>query len=157
MAEVTKLKGSRRAQGIHANRLIAKQILKMNFKLLNLKHSKKITNTSFRKYKRLMMILYLTLRRMQLRRNIFYTVLKKVELCLNKVVMETASLNTPALPSTSSSTKESDLKVKLPKTELSKFSGQVLKWQTFWDQFKYAIHSKESLCDIDKFKYLKGC
>ena len=94
---------------------------------------------------------------MQLRRNIFYTVLKKVELCLNKVVMETASLNTPALPSTSSSTKESDLKVKLPKTELSKFSGQVLKWQTFWDQFKYAIHSKESLCDIDKFKYLKGC
>ena len=85
-----------------------------------------------------------------MRRNIFYTVLKKVELCLNKVVMETASLNTPA-------TKESDLKVKLPKTELSKFSGQVLKWQTFWDQFKYAIHSKESLCDIDKFKYLKGC
>ena len=157
MAEVTKLKDSRRAQGIHANRLIAKQILKMNFKLLNLKHSKKITSTSFRKYKRLMMILYLTLRRMQLRRNIFYTVLKKVELCLNKVVMETASLNTPALPSTSSSTKESDLKVKLPKTELSKFSGQVLKWQTFWDQFKYAIHSKESLCDIDKFKYLKGC
>ena len=150
MAEVTKLKDSRRAQGIQANRLIAKQILKMNFKLLNLKHSKKITNTSFRKYKRLMMILYLTLRRMQLRRNIFYTVLKKVELCLNKVVMETASLNTPA-------TKESDLKVKLPKTELSKFSGQVLKWQTFWDQFKYAIHSKESLCDIDKFKYLKGC
>ena len=57
----------------------------------------------------------------------------------------------------SSSTKESDLKVKLPKIELSKFNGQVLKWQTFWDQFEYAIHSKESLCDIDKFTHLKGC
>ena len=77
-------------------------------------------------------------------KDIFYTVLKKVELWLNKVVMETASLHTPALPSTSSSTKESDLKVKLPKIELSKFSGQALKWQTFWDQFGSAVHLKES-------------
>ena len=42
-------------------------------------------------------------------KDIFYTVLKKVELCLNKGVIETASSHTPALPSTSSSTKESDL------------------------------------------------
>ena len=39
-------------------------------------------------------------------KDIFYTVLKKVELWLTKVVMETASSHTPALPSTSSSTKE---------------------------------------------------
>ena len=39
-------------------------------------------------------------------KDMFYTVLKKVELCLNKVVMETASPHTPTLPSTSSSTKE---------------------------------------------------
>ena len=39
-------------------------------------------------------------------KDIFYTVLKKEELCLSKVVMETASSHTPALPSTSSSTKE---------------------------------------------------
>ena len=31
-----------------------------------------------------------------------------------------------------------------------------MKWQTFWDRFKSAIHSKESLSDIDKFMYLKG-
>ena len=64
-------------------------------------------------------------------KDIFYTVLKKMKLCLNKAVMETTSSHTPALPSTSSSTKESDLKVKLPKIELSKFSGQPLKWQRF--------------------------
>ena len=37
------------------------------------------------------------------------------------------SSHTPVLPSTSSSTKESDLKVKLPKIAFSKFSGQALK------------------------------
>ena len=82
-------------------------------------------------------------------KDIFYTVLKKAELCLNKVVTETASPHTPSLPSTFSSTKESNLKVKLPKIELSKFSGQALKWQTLWDQFESAIHSKESFSDID--------
>ena len=39
-------------------------------------------------------------------KDIFYTVLKMVELWLNKVVIETALLHTAALPSTSSSTKE---------------------------------------------------
>ena len=81
-------------------------------------------------------------------KDIFYTVLKKVELCLNKVVTETASSHTSSLPSTSSSTKESNLKVKLSKIELSKFSGQALKRQTFWDQFESAIHSKESLVTL---------
>ena len=61
------------------------------------------------------------------------------------------------VPSISSSTKESDLKLKLPKIELSKFSRQVLQWQTFWDQFESGIHLKESLSDIDKFTYLKVC
>ena len=46
--------------------------------------------------------------------------------------------------------------MKLPKIELSKFSGQVLKWKTFLDQFESGIHSKESLNDIDKFTCLKG-
>ena len=82
----------------------------MNFKFLSLKLSKKITNINFRKYKRLMMILY----------------------------------------------KDSGLKVKVSKIKLNKFSGQALKWQTFWNQFESTIHSKESLSDIDKFTYLKG-
>ena len=89
-------------------------------------------------------------------KDIFYTVSKKVELCLNEVVTETASSHTPSLPSTSSSIKESNLKMKLRKIELSKFSGQALKWETFWNQFESAIHSKESLSDINKFTYWKG-
>ena len=71
-----------------------------------------------------------------------------MELCLNKVITETASSHIPSLPSTSSSTKKSNLKVKLPKIELSKFSRQALKWQTFCDQFEYEIHSKEKLVTL---------
>ena len=62
--------------------------------------------------------------------------------------METALSHTPLLPSTSSSTKESNLKVKLPKIELSKFSGQALKWQTFWDQFEFAILRRNRLVTL---------
>ena len=60
-------------------------------------------------------------------KDIFYTVSKKMELILNKVVMETTSSHTPSLLSTSSSAKESNLKVKLAKIELSKYSGEALK------------------------------
>ena len=69
--------------------------------------------------------------------------------------MEAASSHTPSSLSTSSSTKESNLKVKLPNIEFRKYSGQALRWQALWDQFESAIHSKESLSDIDKFTYLK--
>ena len=30
--------------------------------------------------------------------------------------------------------------VKLPKLPLPKFSGDVLEWQSFWDQFKVNVH-----------------
>ena len=76
MTEKTKLKKSRRAHRIHANQLM-KSIndllqnihLEDEFQVAELKLSKKITNINFQKYKRLMMILYLTLRRVLLRRS----------------------------------------------------------------------------------------
>ena len=45
--------------------------------------------------------------------------------------------------------------VKLPKTEMSVFSGDPLKQQGFWDQFSISIHRNESISDIDPFNYLK--
>ena len=47
------------------------------------------------------------------------------------------------------------VKVKLPKLEISKFKGDVINWQGFWDQFCSAIHENSSTSDIDKFSYLK--
>ena len=46
-----------------------------------------------------------------------------------------------------------DVRVKLPKLEISKFDGDIINWQGFWDQFQIAIHQSDSLADIDKFTY----
>ena len=46
--------------------------------------------------------------------------------------------------------------VKLPKSELKKFDGSILKWAKFWGAFESAIHSNKQLHDVDKFNYLKA-
>ena len=45
---------------------------------------------------------------------------------------------------------------RLPKLTLPTFLGNPLKWQTFWDTYKTAIHDNVSLSDVQKFTYLKA-
>lgn len=45
--------------------------------------------------------------------------------------------------------------VKLPKLVIKNFSGNHAEYQAFWDSFKAAIHSNESLNDIEKLNYLR--
>ncbi|XP_069108234.1 uncharacterized protein [Argopecten irradians] len=45
---------------------------------------------------------------------------------------------------------------KLPKLDLPTFSGDILEWQSFWDSFDTAIHSNQTLGDVQKFNYLKS-
>ena len=40
--------------------------------------------------------------------------------------------------------------------EIKKFNGNILEWQSFWDQFSSAIHNKENISNIGKFTYLKS-
>ena len=47
-------------------------------------------------------------------------------------------------------------RVKLPKLELKKFSGNIAEWQEFWDGFKSAVHDDVQLAKVDKFKYLRS-
>ena len=47
-------------------------------------------------------------------------------------------------------------RVKLPRLEVQKFSGELEEWQEFWDSFESAIHSNDSLSKVDKFSYLRG-
>ena len=49
-----------------------------------------------------------------------------------------------------------NVRVKLPKISLQKFSGRAQDWQEFWDSFKSAIHDSPALAKVDKFKYLKS-
>ena len=46
--------------------------------------------------------------------------------------------------------------VRLPKLELTKFGGQIHRWQEFWDGYSSAVHENENLAKADKFKYLKS-
>lgn len=55
---------------------------------------------------------------------------------------------------TSSSAEHKQSHLKLPKLELSKFDGDVLKFQNFWDQFEVAIHDNDNVPSVKKFTYL---
>ena len=46
--------------------------------------------------------------------------------------------------------------IKLPKLELIKFDGNLLKWQEFWDSFDTTVSRNPSLEDIDKLNYLRA-
>ena len=44
---------------------------------------------------------------------------------------------------------------KLPKLDVPAFNGNVLHWQTFWEQFETSIHSRSSLSNAEKLVYLQ--
>ena len=48
------------------------------------------------------------------------------------------------------------INIKLPKLELSKFSGKVHKFQEFWDGFQSVIHKNNNLANVAKFKYQRS-
>jgi len=45
--------------------------------------------------------------------------------------------------------------VKLPRYELMRFEGVILRWQEFWNSLKALIHNNSALQLVDKFNYLK--
>ena len=45
---------------------------------------------------------------------------------------------------------------RLPKLDLSRFSGDPLGWQTFWDSYQAAVHSNPKLTGVEKFNYLRS-
>ena len=46
--------------------------------------------------------------------------------------------------------------LKLPKLEIEKFDGRILKWQEFWDSFSAAVHNNTRLQNIEKFTHLRS-
>ncbi len=45
--------------------------------------------------------------------------------------------------------------VGLPKIDVPTFDGNILSWQTFWEQFSIAVHEHTSLSDTGKLVYLR--
>ena len=46
--------------------------------------------------------------------------------------------------------------IKLPKFDLPLFSGDILKFTAYWDQFRYAVHENRDLSAAQKFTYLRA-
>lgn len=51
---------------------------------------------------------------------------------------------------------EKAITVRLPKLEIPKFGGDIMKWTGFWEQFSTAVHNQTNVAKIDKFNYLVG-
>ena len=45
--------------------------------------------------------------------------------------------------------------VKLPKIDTPTFNGDILKWLTFWEQIRVAIHDRTELPQAQKLVYLR--
>ena len=67
---------------------------------------------------------------------------------------EKFSVTNPLEADVTSVTSTGTVDVKLPKLILPKFSGDVLQWQSFWDQFTAVVDSSD-IPDISKFSYLR--
>ena len=82
-------------------------------------------------------------------------IVAKIDHVLNKVKIQQTTpvpnISTLSLANRETLTK---IAVKLPKIELTKFYGNILNWQVFWDQFNCSIHLNNNISDIDKFSYL---
>jgi hypothetical protein len=44
--------------------------------------------------------------------------------------------------------------IKLPKLQLPSFSGRVLEWVSYWQQFEAAVHISDTIPDVTKYSYL---
>ena len=70
----------------------------------------------------------------------------RIEHCLSKPNIHVDQNSLSSFNLSPLSVKES-VKVKLPKLEISKFNGDVINWQGFWDKFCSVIHENHSISD----------
>ena len=57
---------------------------------------------------------------------------------------------------TTSSTGSSSYNVKLPRIEIRPFDGSPEKWQTFFEDFQCAIHTRNDISNVQKMTYLRS-
>ena len=73
---------------------------------------------------------------------------------VNKAAGAESTTATPARRADASRGHEA--KVKLPKITLPRFSRNPMKWTSFWDSFKSAVHENSALSEVGKFSYLRS-
>jgi len=71
---------------------------------------------------------------------------------------ETATSGPPltSLPPTLHATYASHTTMRLPRLDLSTFSGNTLDWRPFWDGFNAVVNSNPTLTGVQKLNYLRS-
>ena len=72
---------------------------------------------------------------------------EKLSICQQAVSDTKPKITSPPI---SVKTNDTEANTRLPKIELKPFNGDILHWQTFWDNFESNIHLKTKLSDGDK-------
>ncbi len=85
--------------------------------------------------------------------DLHFDVLAKIEACLEGAAKK--DVKVPLSTPTKSTSSSSSVRVKVPKIDMPTFDGDILKWQTFWDQFESCVHNQSDMSEIDKFTYLQ--
>ena len=62
---------------------------------------------------------------------------------------------TPPMGSTTSAATSDPNAVKLPKIDVPKFDGELLHWQTFWEQFSVSVDRRSDITNTEKLVYLR--
>ena len=73
--------------------------------------------------------------------------------CNKTLVRAEGVLRSMGSTSDKAASSKTEQSAKLPKLELPKFSGDVLNWISFWDQFTAVVHNAD-MPNIQKFTYL---
>ena len=63
----------------------------------------------------------------------------------------------PESPTTTPTTSAELHSMKLLKIDVPMFDGELLDWQTFWEQFSVSIDKRSDISDTEKLVYLRHC
>ena len=61
----------------------------------------------------------------------------------------------PDRPNESSPKPTLSSRVKLPKIHVPNFKGNIMEWQSFWEQFDMSVHSRSQLTNPERLAYLR--
>ncbi|KAK8779953.1 hypothetical protein V5799_018706, partial [Amblyomma americanum] len=82
------------------------------------------------------------------------TVLAKLQQCISNPTGNPPT--TQHENNAAQATTTSKIRLKLPRLELTRFSGRRHDWQPFWEVFEQVVDKNEELSSVDKFHYLRA-
>ena len=83
--------------------------------------------------------------------------LLKIQTDLMQKLVETRQVSSASPnPTQGYTTNNATRNVKLPKLEFPTYSGDLLGFKEFWDQFEVSVHDHSGLSAVEKFTYLKN-